>query len=197
MDKASVRSKIKQERRRLGREFCHNAALSLLEQFQISKILNPFQHIAVYLSHDNEMGLGPLIQELWVQDKKVYLPVLHPDRQNELCFIPYTQSTLLKPNKYGILEPEYIASQIIELSSLDAVLMPLIAFDRQGHRLGTGGGYYDRTFSSAKTAKAPLLIGCAYQFQFYDMLPAEAHDVPMDSVVTEQQIYQFRERGSD
>ncbi|MDF2939926.1 MAG: 5-formyltetrahydrofolate cyclo-ligase [Gammaproteobacteria bacterium] len=187
MDKASVRSKIKQERRRLGREFCHNAA----------KTLNPFQHIAVYLSHDNEMDLSPLIQELWAQGKKVYLPLLHSERENELCFTLYTPSTLLKPNKYGILEPEYIASQLIEISKLEAVLMPLIAFDRQGHRLGTGGGYYDRTFSPAKITKAPLLIGCAYQFQFCDMLPAEAHDVPMDSVVTEQQIYQFRERGSD
>jgi 5-formyltetrahydrofolate cyclo-ligase len=191
MDKASVRSKILLQRRQLTSSFCQDAAISLLHHFQKAQILAASQHIAVYLSHDNEMDLQPLIHDLWKHGKTLYLPVLHPHIKNELCFIPYTQLTELKPNKYRILEPEYNRSHIIDPSKLDAVLMPLIAFDRYGHRLGTGGGYYDKSFAFAINAKAPLFIGCAYQFQLCDMLPTEAHDVAMNIVVTEQKIYRF------
>ncbi|MDF2690436.1 MAG: 5-formyltetrahydrofolate cyclo-ligase [Gammaproteobacteria bacterium] len=192
MNKASVRNQIKLQRRQLSSEFRQQAAQSLFKQFQADDILAAFQHIAVYLSHDNEIELTLLIQHLWQQGKHCYLPVLHPQLENTLCFMAYTAASPLYPNKYGILEPEFNNTKLIEASQLDAVLMPLIAFDQSGHRLGTGGGYYDRSLAFVKKSKSPLLIGCAYQFQFCDTLPNEAHDVGLNIAVTEQKIYHFK-----
>ncbi|MDF2529416.1 MAG: 5-formyltetrahydrofolate cyclo-ligase [Gammaproteobacteria bacterium] len=194
IDKSKVRTLMKLQRRQLNAEYRQLAAESLSAQFHHSGILAAFQHIAVYLSYDNEIDLSLLIKTLWQQNKSCYLPVLHPIHHHELWFAPYSKSSSLKPNKYGILEPECEATQIIAGWELEAVLMPLLAFDQHGHRLGSGGGYYDRSFSFAQTTKSPVLIGCGYEFQYHDNLPKEPWDISIDIAVTEQNTYQFRKK---
>ena len=75
------------------------------------------------------------------------------------------------------------------------VFLPLTAFDARGNRLGQGGGYYDRAFafrSHAEHWRRPLLVGLAYEFQHAGELQAKPTDVPLDAVVTERRIYEFR-----
>lgn len=102
-----------------------------------------------------------------------------------LHFSLYQPADKLQPNQYGILEPLSSAPHIA-LEKLDIVMTPLVAFDRQGHRLGTGGGYYDRTFAALQGK--PRLVGMAYSMQEADPLPSDEWDVKLYGVVTEKSL---------
>ena len=103
------------------------------------------QHIALYVSFDGEISTEKLIKTLWAQDKHVYLPVLHPFNPNHLLFLRYLPDTPMLKNKFGIWEPKLNVQNVLPLDELDILFTPLVAFDKQGNRLGMGGGFYDRT----------------------------------------------------
>lgn len=125
--------------------------------------------------------------------KRVYLPVLVPHGENRLWFARYTPDTHLVPNRFGIPEPARAPHRRIAPLALDAVFTPLVAFDPTGHRLGMGGGFYDRSFAYLLRHRRwlrPRLIGLAYDFQCVDRLPAEPWDVPLHAIVTDRSLYE-------
>lgn len=144
------------------------------------------QSIAAYYPTRNEFDSVPLIATI-CESKRCYLPLI--TGQGALRFVRYQPGDDLKPNAFGILEP-CDHKEMCEPAELDMVLMPLLAFDTLGHRLGMGGGYYDRTFQFLKTqpamSKRPHLAGLAYALQEADDLPVDAWDVTLDSVITER-----------
>ena len=93
---------------------------------------------------------------------------------------------LLRPGSYVIPEPPEAACPEINPSHIDLVLVPGVAYDRRGYRLGYGAGYYDRFLRLLRPDA--LKVGLAYSFQVLDVLPAEAHDVPVDLVATEEEL---------
>ncbi len=95
----------------------------------------------------------------------------------------------MTPGAFGIPEP--VAAQTVPLGRHDVVLAPLVAFDETGRRLGQGGGYYDRAITKTGAAR-PVLVGVAHAFQRVDELPDERWDVPLDAVVTDAGILEFR-----
>lgn len=149
------------------------------------------QNIAAYLPNDGETDTGPLIAMLWERGKRVFLPLLRFQPHKHLAFGLYRPDTALVPNKYGIPEPT--ETLVLDHSSrLDLALVPLVAFDPDGNRIGMGGGFYDRTFAYLKEPGAvpsPRLVGLAYECQKYPRLPVEPWDVPLDSVATERAFY--------
>lgn len=104
----------------------------------------------------------------------------------------YNEGDLLHPNKYAILEPQHNLKKIPP-ENLDLVMVPLIAFDLKGNRLGTGGGYYDRTFAFLREQenKKPRMIGLAYAVQQAEQIPSDPWDVLLDGIVTEQEVILF------
>jgi len=110
------------------------------------------------------------------------LPVVQPD--GGLRFAPWRAGDPLKPNRYGIPEPD--TESTLAPLELGLVLLPLLGFDRQGGRLGMGGGYYDRAFAFRRGRPAPpRLVGVGYACQELPALAPEAWDVALDAVVTE------------
>ena len=109
-----------------------------------------------------------------------------------MTFYPIQPQTPLRQGRFKLREPVVCASdKPIDQSELDLALLPLLAFDAQGHRLGMGGGYYDRYF--AKTSRRPLIIGVGYDVQQAEhTLPTEPWDVHLDGVVTESGFRLFR-----
>ena len=97
----------------------------------------------------------------------------------------WEQGTPLYEAGFGTLAPSELAPQV----EPDVILMPLLGFDSRGTRLGYGGGYYDRTLE--KLRKKPRLIGLAFAAQELEIVPREAHDVPLDMVITEQGVRSF------
>ncbi len=190
-----LRNHIRNLRRSLSVEQQHQASLDLVQQLLPRPEVQQAQHIALYLTNDGELNTTPLIQALWQQGKSLYLPLLHPVVPGYLVFQRYTPDTLLKPNQFGIGEPELNCSQLCPVSQLDLIFTPLVAFDLQGQRLGMGGGFYDRTLSQLKSeAKKPALIGLAHDCQQVEAVPAEAWDIPLPAICTPSQFRSFSEQ---
>ena len=140
------------------------------------------QHIALYVSFDGEISTEKLIKTLWAQDKHVYLPVLHPFNPNHLLFLRYLPDTPMLKNKFGILEPKLNVQNVLPLDELDILFTPLVAFDKQGNRLGMGGGFYDRTLQNWQNVSF-IPVGLAHQCQQVELLPTEAWDVPLHRIL--------------
>ena len=136
------------------------------------------QHIALYLSFDGEISTEKLIKTLWAQGKQVYLPVLHPFNPNHLLFLRYLPDTPMLKNKFGIWEPKLNVQNVLPLDELDILFTPLVAFDKEGNRLGMGGGFYDRTLQNWQNSSF-IPVGLAHQCQQVEQLPTEAWDVPL------------------
>ena len=140
------------------------------------------QHIALYISFDGEISTDKLIKILWAQGKQVYLPVLHPFNPNHLLFLRYLPDIPMLKNKFGIWEPKLNVQNVLPLDELDILFTPLVAFDKQGNRLGMGGGFYDRTLQHWQ--KSPFIpVGLAHQCQQVEQLPTEVWDVPLHQIL--------------
>ncbi len=165
----------------------------MIKQITQSKLLLRHRHIALYLGNDGELNPHKLIKQLWKQKKQAYLPVIHPIFQNSLCFCRITSDTKFVKNKFGIFEPDFRLSKRLSNKFLSLTLMPLVAFDKAGNRMGMGGGFYDRSFAYKATSKysKPKLIGVAHEFQKQEALPLEKWDIPLNGVLTDQHFYQF------
>ena len=121
--------------------------------------------------------------------KHCYLPVLHPSLECQLWFVEYTPTAVLKPNRFGIPEPDHRQAIRIAPNLLDIVLLPLVGFDRQGGRLGMGGGFYDRTFAFHKGKRnKPYLLGMAHACQEVEALELADWDIPLFGVITDKEL---------
>ena len=121
------------------------------------------------------------------------LPLVQPG--HTLRFGPWRPGEPLVQNRYGIPEPDLPPEDCLMPEQLDVVLVPLTAFDRRGHRMGSGAGYYDRSFAflaGQPRPARPLLIGIAYAFQEVDALDAQSWDVTLDLIATDQQLIRPR-----
>ena len=189
--RSTLRQSIRQKRRALSPQQQATAAHNLLTEIKKIPAIYKSKHLALYLPNDGELDPTPIVQWCWKMKKAVYLPVLHPLSHNRLWFVRYTHRTPMTRNIYGILEPKTPYRCIRPAKMLDIVLLPLVAFDEQGGRLGMGGGYYDRTFSFIRqyNAQRPRLIGLAHDLQKVDKLPIESWDVPLSCVVSDAGCY--------
>lgn len=183
--KQRLRQQMREQRRSLSATDSQTYANALCEVFK-SWISESHFPIALYLSFDGEINPMPVIEYCWASEKPVYLPVVMPG-QGHLLFAHYTKETRLEENQYGILQPQ--VENLVEADTLHTLLMPLTAFDVSGARLGMGGGYYDKTL--ARCHNKPDLIGLAYEFQEVEKCPVEAHDEPLDGVMTNTKYINF------
>lgn len=187
--KQRLRHYFRQRRQQLSANTRHDAAITLRKNI-LAALPDDAHHIGVYLSHDHEIDLTPIITELWQQHRSLYLPIIHPLLKRTLWFCRYRPTSTLVKNHYHIDEPLFNAAHIIAPWELDIALVPLVAFNAQGDRLGMGGGYYDNSFrfihhnQSDKTR--PLMWGCAYHLQESHDFLNEVHDLNMDLILTNQ-----------
>jgi 5-formyltetrahydrofolate cyclo-ligase len=189
-DRAQLRRQLRELRRALSPQQQRQASLSCLRQLmQYPKFIRS-QHFGLYLANDGELDPAPIAQQLWKMNKFCYLPVLHPSRPRELWFVRYTPDTPLKPNRFGIGEPDPFRNQRLQAKFLDMVLLPLVGFDRNGGRLGMGGGFYDKTFAFKKDKPEgkPYLIGLAHSIQEVPALGLADWDIPLSGVATEHEL---------
>lgn len=137
--------------------------------------------VALYAPLPGEPDLRPAALEFLRLGVPLYLPRCLPD--SSLAFARVEGWEDLRPGRLGILEPPGDAP-VASLALLGSVVVPGVAFDLAGYRLGRGAGYYDRTFSGA--IARPDLVGVAFDWQLVERLPREEHDVPMARVITDR-----------
>lgn len=189
--KQHLRKQLREKRRALDEHQRKIASQALLQLASSHHLFGAHQHIAFYVSHDGEIDPELLLNYAWKHNKTCYLPVV-PKQSNHMHFVHITDLKSLYHNHYGILEPAFDPALEIQPEKLDVVLLPLVAFDTLGHRLGRGKGYYDRCFSFLHSkSERPFLVGLAYEFQRVHELPKQSHDVPLHAVLTEKNYYAY------
>lgn len=142
-------------------------------------------NIFTYLNFRNEIRTDIIINHALSNNKNIFIPLCNSSIK-ELVLCKMNSWNDLKPNKMGILEPVNETIQIANRKLIDIAIVPGAVFDRQGNRIGYGAGYYDKFFFSLKNDI--LKIGVCYSFQVVESVTPSAHDVPMDYIITENEI---------
>lgn len=142
--------------------------------------------VAAYAPIGDEADPMPLFEMLAARGHATGLPVT-PGERAPLLFRRWQPGDALVPARFGLREPPASAPAF----EPDMLLVPLLAFDRAGHRLGYGAGYYDRTLRTLRAKKPILAVGIAYAGQEVEALPAEPHDEKLDWIVTEREARKF------
>lgn len=194
LDRQDIRQHVRHLRRNLTSQLQEQAADLLAEHALNFAPVSQASRIALFLSVDGELNTRPLIAKLWQQKKQVYLPVLHPFASGHLLFMRYTPETELRPNRLRIPEPPLDITQMATLDALDVMLVPLVAFDDDGQRLGMGGGFYDRTLQNWPQ-HGFLPVGIAHDCQRVEKLPVAEWDVPLPAILTPSGLWQWETPG--
>ncbi|WP_258086712.1 5-formyltetrahydrofolate cyclo-ligase [Xenorhabdus bovienii] len=186
----SIRKQIRQLRQNLSPEQQSQFAQQVAQNAMSHPKIQQANKIALYLAFDGELDTRPLIQQLWQQNKQVYLPVLHPFSQHHLLFLHYHAETSLNCNRFNIEEPPLDVRQVLPVSELDVMFIPLVAFDSTGQRLGMGGGFYDRTLAKWQQQNF-YPIGLAHDFQLVNSLLSASWDIPLPEIITPEKIWRW------
>ncbi|CAH0532618.1 5-formyltetrahydrofolate cyclo-ligase [Vibrio stylophorae] len=177
----TLRQTLKGKRRALSMAQQCSASQAIILPILSQIAQHRAQHVAFYLASDGEIDPMPAMQACWQQQIQTYLPVLHPFRKGHLLFLHFTADTPMQTNRYGIQEPQLSVQRVLPLQQLHLIFTPLVGFDAQGHRLGMGGGYYDRTLALNETLPA---IGLAHDCQQVAKIPTATWDQPLLQVIT-------------
>lgn len=158
--------------------------LSDVEKEQAAaEVFSRLENTAAFMMADNILIYHSLPDELqtisflrkWSDRKHFFLPRVNGVN---LDLLPYVESELRR-GAYDIEEPS--GSDTADVEDIDLMIIPAVAFDRKGNRLGRGKGFYDRLLATTNATK----IGVGYEFQLLDEIPSEKHDVPMNIVITQ------------
>lgn len=178
MDKKELREKSKEIRRNIPeKDFKSNAIYNALigsEEYNDAKV------IAIYNSMKDEVDTKEIILYSFLKDKTILLPKVV---DQEMVFLKVDSKTKYKKSKFGVSEP--VDGEIFDPSTIDLFIIPGLAFDIKGNRLGYGAGYYDRYLQETDVLK----LGLAYEEQIVNSIPTDEYDIPMDIVQTEKERY--------
>ncbi len=189
MVKSELREIYKRKRKFLGEAGIED--LSSRIQTKLLDFLGNYpgvNHIHIFLPIDrfNEVNTLPLLQDLFQMGKTTYSSSLSADKKTQMETVQIHPDTIFQIDAWGIpvpVNPTYVNPDPIQL-----VLIPLLAFDKRGHRLGYGKGYYD--FFLKGLNKNVIKVGLSF-FPPEENLPVEDHDVPLNFCVTPQEIFEF------
>lgn len=185
--KERLRKQIKEKRKKLSKEENRKKSKQIKEKLFNLKEFKDAETILFYISYNGEVFTHDMICELFYK-KNIIVPVSNKNRctltlshlksWEELCI-----------GSYNILEPSVEKIRETEIEDIDLIIVPGVAFDKKGGRLGHGKGYYDRTL---KKAIDILKIGLCFEFQIVDSIPMEEHDVYIDKIISEKRIIECK-----
>ena len=174
MDKAALRKEIREQKRAMTPEQIVAASEELAKQFFASRLYRQAKSVYGYLPYNQEVRTIPMLEQAIRDGKRVAVPKVYDD---DMKFIYLDDMTQIAKGYAGIPEP--VADEPVACDRDALVLMPGLAFDPQGHRIGYGGGFYDRFLASEP--EHPTVALC-YDFQMLPNLETEEFDIPVDQV---------------
>lgn len=193
-DRNAVRRDMRARRRELSTSYRKWAAHRFAALAPRLGVLRPGRRIALYIAYGAEADPNALLQRALRMGCEVYLPVITDHRAKRMRFARYEIGTALVRNRYGIPEPQIERATFLSPQHIDVVLVPLVAVDATGNRIGSGAGFYDRALSHLRAARRwrrPKLVGIAFECQRLASIPSHPWDVPLDALLTEKSFYRF------
>ena len=175
MDKLELRSRIRARKRQMMQAQIAEKSAQLLKLFTETRAYRESKTLYGYMSYNQEVRTLPILEQALLDGKRVAIPKCYGE---EMRFIFMTDLSLVEKSSCGIPEP--IADGPVADDESALVLMPGMAFDREGHRIGYGGGFYDKFLS--REPNHPTLALC-YAFQIVEDIPTEEFDIPVDTVL--------------
>lgn len=187
-NKDIIREEVKFKRKNESVEGVRNKSLQITQRIVELDSFNASKTVMCYMDFKNEVMTGYLIEYCLKRGKRVVLPLV--DAVNGVkIIVPYEITDIekdLKPGVFGILEPRKERARLVNAEEIDVVVVPGVAFDEKRNRIGYGAGFYDRFL---KTVRPDCMkIGIAFEFQIYEAIPIEEHDMPLDLIITESRI---------
>jgi 5-formyltetrahydrofolate cyclo-ligase len=190
-DRRELRAALLDTRGRLTPTAVSRASVAVARRVVDLPELARATRIAAYRAVRGEIDCDPIVQWAWQSGRRVYLPATQPPRT--MTFARWRRDDAFVTSRFGIDEPLPTARRVSP-RRLDVVLVPLVAFDHDGTRLGHGAGYYDAAFEFRRNPRRirPVLVGLAHAFQEVDRIDRREWDVPLDIVVTERKTLRVR-----
>lgn len=181
--KQTIRRQMLRRVRALAPEAKARRSAKIFEKLKRLKAFRQAGCVMAYWATEDEVDTRPMVQQALETGKRVALPLTRPRTRRLIPCAVTNPHDDLAPGPYGILQPVSDRMRPIPLEAIDLVLVPGVAFDRRGSRLGRGGGYFDR-FLARLPDRVPK-IGLAFRFQVVDRLPHAAHDIRVTRLVTD------------
>jgi len=181
--KTQLRARLRRRRRALTPQQQGTASRATLNYLEQLPDWPSRRHIGLYLSADGELSPHDIATHCRSLGRQLYLPRI--TGHGQMAFVHWAAHSTLTPNRFGIAEPPAQAAKR-NCSDLDLVFLPVVGWDRAGHRLGMGGGYYDRLLA---TGTGALRVGLAHSVQEVPQVPTEEWDISLDFVLTEEGLH--------
>ncbi len=188
MPKKSIREEILAKRKHLALDTCLARSLKAQESLVAMPEFIAASTVGLYSPIHNEVFTEEIFRAARAGGRQVVYPRVSG---GSLEFVAVEDRTQLKRGAFGVLEPS--GSEAVMSQALDLLVVPGVAFDLVGYRLGYGKGFYDRVLHGEK--RPGLLVGLCFELQLVAELPFEAHDVKMDRIVTEDRILDYSPQG--
>jgi 5-formyltetrahydrofolate cyclo-ligase len=193
-EKERLRKEILRKRMALSPQDVQKASLEVMERIRSLSEWKNAWCVLMYWPIKNEIDVIPLLHELWKRGSIALLPRCRPDQPGfmDLCACGGMED--LESGSFNIMEPAACCATSEESGESfvpDLALVPAVAFDSHGYRLGFGGGYYDRVLALPEMDEA-VTIGLCYEFQRLETMPTNAWDEPVQGVCTERELKWFR-----
>jgi len=184
--KSKIRKRILNVRNNMSKEDVKKNSNAIMDKITSLDIYKHSKVVFIYMDFKNEVMTSNLIKRMLSEKKRVVIP--YTDSINTVL-IPseITKESDLKQNSFGYYEPKSILP--VNIEEIDLVIVPGVVFDKNLNRIGFGKGYYDKILNRLKPSAKKVAL--AHDFQVLEDIPAEEHDVKMDMIITEKNIYPF------
>ncbi|MGL5682202.1 MAG: 5-formyltetrahydrofolate cyclo-ligase [Marinifilaceae bacterium] len=180
MDKKELRHTVKLLKQQVTKQFIEENSLQIMANLEKTDAFKNAKNILCYWALPDEVQTQSFIKK-WYKKKRIYLPCIDG---TDLKIKPFEGENRMKvDNRFNVAEPT--TPELTDLSVLDMIIVPGVAFDIMGNRMGRGKGYYDKLLQNIKAEK----IGICFDFQLQAEVPVDAHDIPMNTLVTESEIF--------
>lgn len=192
-EKSRIRDEMRRKRNALTRDNAESKSSAIAANLMKTVEYKDAKAVMFYAAKGSEVQTREMIEAALREGKTVLLPITNMEKKEIEAAVIENCGSDLKEGAFGIMEPkqDWAHSTTVELGvnpkdeeKINAVIVPGVAFDIEGHRLGYGHGFYDKLLKRLRAVK----IGLAYDFQIMDKLPRESHDEKMDIIVTEHRI---------
>lgn len=177
MDKVALRKQMKKLKSELSEQEKLDAEINALNLLSKCAVFQQAKSVLVYNALPDEIRTQRLL-ETWGKSKNLFLPRVNGD---DLDILAYSKDFVQK-GAFDIYEP--VGEELHDIAEMDLIIVPGVAFDLKGNRLGRGKGYYDKLLCKATCPK----LGYIYDLQLLEQIPAEQHDIPMNFIVTDKRI---------
>lgn len=180
--KKNLRNEMILRRKNLSTIYRDKFSTEIVQKFLRTDIYKNSSNIMAYMSMREEVQLREIFENVFAQNKKISLPIIIERGIIKPAYLPNFEA--LEVGEFNILTVKKNLREFVDIKKIDCVIVPGVAFDIHGKRLGMGGGYYDR-FLKLTSAKK---IALAFDFQIIDDVPTELHDISVDLIITERRI---------